>query len=259
MSRDILRQAITVATFIATVAINAAANIVPINDQQTGEISDRFEVYVIPAGYVFSIWSVIYLGLLAFTIYQALPGRRADPVLRSLGYLPALTGVLNTAWLLLWHYELFALTVPVMLLLLGTLIAIHLRLWERRDAVRGVPFWVIRVPFSIYLGWITVATIANIAQTSAALGFEGFGLPAPLIGAAVLVVGLAIAVTFVLRYRDIAYGLVIVWAYAGIVVKELDTLLVAVVAGGSAVLVGVSIAAAIVAGGGRPLPGSATR
>src|SRR5512137_2444645 len=96
--RDLARQIATVVAFVATVAVNSLANILPINGQTTGEISDRFAVLVVPAGYVFSIWSVIYLGLLAFTIYQALPSRRADPLLRRLGWLPALTGVLNVAW-----------------------------------------------------------------------------------------------------------------------------------------------------------------
>ena len=122
---DRRRQWATVVVFLGTVAVNAAANVLPINGQQTGAISDRFDVLVIPAGYVFSIWSVIYLLLAAFTVDQARPSRAADPTLRRLGWLPALTGVLNTGWLVLFHYEAFVLTVPVMVSLLVVLIAIN--------------------------------------------------------------------------------------------------------------------------------------
>jgi hypothetical protein len=237
MSSDRLRQITTVVVYVLTVAVNAAANALPINGQQTREISDRFEVFVVPAGYVFAIWGVIYLLLLAFTVYQAMPSRGEDPVLRSLGWLPALTGVLNTAWLLLFHYEVFVLTVPVMVALLVTLIVIHGRIWERRAVLEPLARWVVAIPFSIYLGWITVATIANVAQTLSALGFDGFGIQPEIIASVVLLLGLAIALTFVWRFRDAAYGLVIVWAYAGIVVKEADAALVPIVAGVGAIAV----------------------
>ena len=115
MRSDTLRQVATVLSFLLTMAINVAANALPINGQRTGEISDRFQVFVIPAGYVFSIWGLIYLLLAAFTVWQALPRNREDETLRSLGWLPALTGVLNATWVLLFQYEVFALTVPVMI------------------------------------------------------------------------------------------------------------------------------------------------
>jgi hypothetical protein len=230
MRSDTLRQAVTVLVFLVTMTVNVAANALPINGQLTAEISDRFRVFVIPAGYVFAIWGLIYLLLGAFTTWQALPRNREDGTLRALGWLPALTGVLNTSWVLLFQYEVFALTVPVMLALLGTLVAIHLRLWARRDALQGTSFWVVRVPFSVYLGWITIATIANVAQMLAALGFTGFGIDPALLASAVLVVGAGIGATFVARFRDAAYGLVLVWAYAGIVVKEQETVTVALTA-----------------------------
>ncbi len=237
MRSDSLRQLVTVLSFLVTLTVNAAANALPINGQTTASISDRFAVHVIPAGYVFAIWGVIYVLLAAFTTWQALPRNRTDATLRDIGWLPALSGVLNTVWLLLFQYEVFALTVPVMLALLVTLIAIHLRLWEHRDALHGTPYWTVRAPWSVYLGWITVATIANIAQAGAALGFDGFGIDPVLVAAAVLVVGLAIAARFVWRFKDAAYGLVIVWAYAGIVVKESGAAPVAVAAGLGALVV----------------------
>ncbi|HEY3334721.1 MAG TPA: TspO/MBR family protein [Candidatus Limnocylindrales bacterium] len=247
MRSDIRRRVATVLAFLLTLTINVAANAVPINGQRTAEISDRFHVYVIPAGYVFAIWGVIYLLLAAYTVWQALPRNRDDATLRSLGWLPAITGALNATWVLLFQYEVFALTIPVMLALLVTLIAIHLRLWERRDAIHGMAFWLVRVPFSVYLGWITIATIANIAQAGAALGIVAPAGASPIIAAAVLLLGLAIATRFVHRFRDAAYGLVIVWAYVGIVVKERDTPIVALVAAGGAIVVAALVVRAIAA------------
>lgn len=245
MSSDRARQILTVAIFVVTVAINAAANALPINGQLTAEISDRFRVFVIPAGYVFAIWGLIYLLLGAFTVDQARPSRAADPTLRRLGWMPALTGVLNTIWVLLFQYEVFILTVPVMVALLVTLIRINAITFADRARLRGVWAWTVRIPFSVYLGWITVATIANIAQTLSALGVDGFGVQPELIASVVLTVGIAIAATFVWRFADIAYGLVIVWAFVGIVVKESQTAIVPLVAGAGAVLIAGLVVATI--------------
>jgi hypothetical protein len=237
MDQDRRRQLATVVTFVITVVINALANALPINGQQTGAISDRFDVLVIPAGYVFSIWGLIYLLLAAFTLDQARPSRATDPTLRRLGWLPALTGVLNTTWLLLFQYELFVLTVPVMIALLITLIRINAITFADRGRLTGAARWTVRLPFSVYLGWITVATIANIAQTLDSVGFDAFGIEPTLVASVVLLVGIAIALTFVWRFSDVAYGAVIVWAYAGIAVKEMATPLVPIVAVLGAVIV----------------------
>jgi benzodiazapine receptor len=238
MDQDRRRQVVTLATYLVTVAVNGAANALPINGQTTASISDRFEVLVIPAGYVFAIWGLIYALLGAFSIDQARPSRAADPTLRRLGYLPAMTGALNTVWLLLFQYEVFVLTVPVMIGLLVSLIAINAVTFADRDHLAGPMRWTIRAPFSVYLGWITVATIANIAQTLKAIGFDGFGIDPPIVAGGVLVVGLAIAVTFVWRFADSVYGSVIVWAYVGIAVKESATTIVPVVSLAGATVVG---------------------
>ena len=245
MRSDIARQALTVLAFLATIALNAAATTIPLGGQATNVISDSFHVYVIPAGYVFAIWGLIYTLLGAFTVWQALPRNREDAVLRNLGWLPALSGVLNSVWIVLFQYRVFVLTVPVIVALLVTLIAIHFRLWAYRAAMRGRTYWLVRAPWSVYLGWITVATIANIAQTLASLGFEGFGIEPTVIAAGVLLLGIAIAARFVGRFGDAAYGWVIVWAYAGVAVKESATPLVAVTALAGALLVAALVVAAI--------------
>ena len=234
MSHDRRRQIATVATFALTIVINVAANAIPINGQTTAQISDQFHVYVIPAGYVFSIWSVIYLLLAAFTIDQARSSRSDDPTLRRLGWLPAIAGVLNTSWVLSFQYELFIVTVPLMVGLLVTLIWINAITFADRHRLTGVGRWTVRLPFSVYLGWITVATIANIAQTLQAVGVTVAPDLAPFIASAVLIIGLAIAVTYVRRFADVAYGAVIVWAYLGIAIEEASTPVVAITAAGGA-------------------------
>jgi hypothetical protein len=255
MRSDILRQLTLVVAFVFTFAMNIASNALPFNGQGPGEVSDRFSVFVVPAAYVFTIWGVIYSFLLAYTIWQALPRNRELPALRAIGYLPALAGLLNAVWLVLFQFEVWVAALAVMAGLLVTLIVIHQRLWAHRAGMSGRDTLLVRTPFSIYLGWITVATIANVAQTLAAIGFTGFGLPPEVLAAVVLLVGLAIAATFVTRYRDVAYGLVIVWAYAGIVVKEQDTALVAAAAGLGALVVAVLVVLSLARrGGGTQAP-----
>lgn len=225
MDRDLRRQVAIIITFVVTVAANASANILPLNGLRTGEISDRFAVFVTPANYVFAIWALIYVGQLAFTIHQARPSRRVDPLLRSLGYLPAVAAILNSLWLVLWHYEVFALTVPVMFALLATLATIALRIREAADP-RPEARWFIRVPFMVYFGWITVATIVNVAAMLSWAGFDGFGIPGETWAVAVLLVGVVIALATIRAFQDLAYALVVAWAYVGIAIKEADVTIV---------------------------------
>lgn len=255
MSRDLRRQIAVVVSFVIVLAINAGANAIPINGQLTAEISDRFSVFVIPAGYVFAIWGLIYLLLAVFTIDQARPSRATDPTLRRLGWLPVVAGALNATWVLLFQYEWFVLTVPIMIGLLVTLIAINAITFADRERLVGSARWTVRLPFSVYLGWITIATIANIAQTLQSVGVAVDPGIAPFVAAAVLVVGLAIALTFVWRFADVAYGLVVVWAYVGVAVKEAGTPVVAATALGGAIVIALLVIATLI---GRRPPRAAT-
>lgn len=230
MNKDKVRQWINVLAVIATIAVNGLANALPLNGQTTGEISDRFEVYFVPAGYVFSIWGLIYLGLLLFAVYQVLPGQRENPRLRRVGYLFPLSCVANVAWLFLWHYEYFVGTLVAMLALLGLLIAIYLRLGIGREVVPAAERWLVRVPFSIYLGWVTVATVANVTSLLDYLNWGGWGISEEIWAVIMLAAATAIAWAVGLTRGDIAYLLVIVWAFAGIAVKHSGTPLVAIAA-----------------------------
>ena len=218
--KDTLRQISVILTILATISVNGLANALPINGQNTGEISDRFEVYFVPAGYVFSIWGLIYLGLIAFAIFQALPSQRDNPRLRAAGWWVSLGGLANIAWIFLWHYEQFPLTLVAMLVLLATLIVTYLRLEIGRSAVSAAERWAVRLPFSIYLGWITVATVANVTSLLDFLQWDGFGIAPEIWMAIVLAAVLVIAALMNFTRRDVAYAAVILWALAGISVKH---------------------------------------
>src|SRR5512138_3929929 len=128
MSKDTLRQYANLLSVLLALTVNILASALPLNGQNTGEISDRFKVYFVPAGYVFSIWGLIYIGLIAYAVYQALPSQRENPRLRATGWWIALGGLANSAWIFLWHYNQFPLTLVAMLTLLVTLIVTYLRL-----------------------------------------------------------------------------------------------------------------------------------
>lgn len=220
MNKDLTRQILIVVAVVATIVVNGLANALPINGLQTGEISDSFPVYFTPAGYVFAIWGLIYLGLLAYAVYQALPGQRQSPRLRSIRTLFLVGSLANIAWILLWHYQFFPLTLVAMLVLLGTLIGIYLRLRIGRTSPPLVERLAVDLPFSIYLGWITVATIANVTALLSYWNWTGFGVSEEAWLVITLAVALVVATLVALTRRDVAYLLVLAWAFAGIGVKH---------------------------------------
>ena len=226
--RDIFRQAFVVLGTLAVIVVNALASALPLNGQTTGEISDRFDVYFVPAGYVFAIWGLIYLAMLAYTVYQALPGQRENPRLRRTGWLYVLSCAANIAWIFLWHWNYYAFTLIAMGALLLLLIAIYLLLGTGRTHVPPAETWLVRVPFSIYLGWITVATVANVTSLLEYLGWNGWGID-PVTWAVIMLVVAAIVASLVSITRgDIAYMAVILWAFAGIAVKHSTVLAIVV-------------------------------
>jgi hypothetical protein len=230
---------VNVAATLSVIIINVLANALPLNGLNTGEISDRFEVYFVPAGYVFSIWGLIYLALLAFTIYQLTP--HSVDTRDRIGYLYALSAVANIAWIFLWHYEVFPLTLIAMLVLLGSLIAIYLRLGIGARRPAAAERWTVNLAFSLYLGWITVATVANVTSLLDYLKWGGWGIAPEVWALIMLIVAAAVALAVSYTRGDITYIAVIVWAYIGIAVKHGATPIVAIPATVLATLVGLSL------------------
>ena len=192
--KDILRQIVVIISVLVTLVINSLAKTLPLNGQNTGQIPDRFNVYFVPAGTVFSIWELIYIGLIAYAIYQALPSQRENPRLRATGLWIALGGLANSAWIFLWHYNQFSLTLVAMLVLLATLILTYLHLGIGQTTVTLGEKWAVLQPLSIYLGWITVATVANISDVLDFLKWDRFGIVSGIWISIVLVAVLAIVI-----------------------------------------------------------------
>jgi translocator protein len=199
---------------ILMVLVNALANILPINRQTTGEISNKLDVLFTPAGYVFGIWGLIYFLLFIWTIRQFPSSRRDLPIYKNVTPLYVLSSALNIAWILLWHFEFFMLTVVVMIGLLVTLIRLY-------HVIKNVKtsFWNL-LPFSVYLGWTSVATIANIGYYLKHIGWNGFGLSDVAWTIIMLLVATLLALYFTYKNKDLIYPFVFVWAFIGIGVKN---------------------------------------
>mgnify|MGYP000920188152 CR=1 FL=1 len=123
-----VRQFVVILAALAMIVVNVLANALPINGQNTGEISDRFAIYFVPAGYVFSLWGLIYIGIIAYLIYPALPAQRNDARMEAIAGPFVLSSVANIVWIFLWHYNVFPATVLAMLVFLASLNVIYLRL-----------------------------------------------------------------------------------------------------------------------------------
>lgn len=216
---DRWRQSLVLITILATIAFNALANILPLMGRSTGDLSDAYPVPFTPAGYVFSIWGVIYLGLIVFGIWQARPRQAADPRLRAAAPWVVLSGAMNVGWLVFWHAERVVLsTLPIVGLLI-TLMVIYETLASGRDDGRWMR-WAARLPFGIYLGWLTVATAANLAVAGWALGWRGAPFGADVWALIVVGVAALIGVRVLQARGDVAYALVLVWAFVGIAVAN---------------------------------------
>ena len=230
---------INMLAFVVTVLVNAGANALPLNGRTAGEISDLLPSYFTPAGYTFSIWSLIYLSLLGYAVYQVLPAQWERPFQSKIGWLFVANCIANSGWIFAWHFGFYTLSVFIMIAILLTLIAIYVRL---RNGLPGqdvptVERYLVHFPFSLYLGWITVATIANIASVAAYLGWNGFGIAGPVWSAIMMSVAVVVAGILLFNRRDFAYAGVLVWALFGIRAAHADIPLIATVAVGAAVLI----------------------
>jgi hypothetical protein len=217
--KNIYRQIAIIVTTIITLTVNGLANALPLNGLTTGEISDAFETFFVPAGYVFSIWGLIYIGLIALTIFQALPAQRENPRLVQIGWWLVVGNLANAAWIFLWHYQLFALTLIAMLTLLISLLNIYVGIQKDRKGLSLAERLSVNLPISIYLGWISVAMIANVSDVLSYFNWGQFGLGAVTWMIIMLAVVSALAWAMSIRQRDAAYLAVLLWALAGIGVK----------------------------------------
>jgi translocator protein len=219
-NKIVILQAGNIIAFIVTLAINGLANTSIFGGKNTGQISDQYPTLITPAGYVFAIWGIIYALLAIFVIYQAMPSQRNNPYQKQISALFILSSVFNIIWILVWQYNYITASVIPMLALLGTLAVVYLRLGTGKTNAATKEKAYVRLPFSVYFAWITVATFADVA---AALSFAGWvtwtsaDVIWGLIAAAILLV---ITLMVIATRKDIAYGLVVIWALVGIGVKQ---------------------------------------
>ena len=206
------------------VAVNVLANALPINGLSTGEVSDSFPNLFAPAGITFSIWGLIYLLLAVYLFFHFTDSRdletKYNRVLNRINLLFIISSISNALWIFAWHYLKIGLSVLIMLILFASLMGIILTLNNLKLTKKEI-FW-LKVPFSVYFGWINIALIANITGFLVDSGWTGFGLSENLWTIIILLVGLIIGGTTIWRLRLRAYGAVFIWAYIGILIKHLS-------------------------------------
>lgn len=217
MSISIIQKLANIWAFIFTIIINALAGSTSlIGGRVTAEISDANFTLITPAGYTFSIWGIIYVLLGIFVVYQALPSQKHKEYHEKIGWLFVISSILNITWLYLWQYEQLIFSVFLMFMLLATLIAIYIRLNIGKSKDELIEKITVHLPFSTYLGWITIASIANVATTLVSINWDGFGINPETWALLIIIVALFLSLIVIVTRKDVAYGLVIVWAFVGI-------------------------------------------
>jgi hypothetical protein len=210
---------------LGVITVNALAVILPINNITTGELSDKYPNLFVPAGITFSIWGVIYILLILFIIYQFVVAFRKNSdergIFEKIGILFFLSCGFNIAWILVWHYEIVWLSLIIMILLLLSLIFIYVRLGTGKPGIKNYEKVFVNIPFSIYLGWITIATIANVTAYLVNINWDRFGISEQFWTVIVIAVGIIITYAILFTRNDIFYSLVVVWALVGILIKRI--------------------------------------
>ena len=209
-------------SFISVILINALANILPINGYNTGQISAFYPNYFVPAGFTFSIWGVIYLLLLTYTIaytYYVMQSAKfivVNKYLNKINPIFLLTCVLNIAWIFAWHYLQVELSFIIMLFFLTALCKIFVVANKSIDGLSQTQRFFLYTPFTIYLGWISVATIANLTALLVKLSWTGLGIEAIYWSSLMILIAIALALFFLFKYATIGFAIVIAWALWGI-------------------------------------------
>ena len=234
-----LAVVLNIVSLIFALAVNYLSVNLPLNDLTPREISDSFDIYFVPAGYAFSIWGLIYLGLIVFAVYQALPGQRKNKYLARIDVWFVVSNLANALWLVCFHYQRFILALVMMVILLVSLINIFLKLKIGKRKTDAVWKWLVETPFNIYLGWITVATIANVTQVLDYLNWNRFGIAPEIWFVIVIVVAVAISASMSFTRRVFEFPLVLIWAFVAIALKFPKVPVVNYAAWGGAIAVGV--------------------
>ncbi len=220
--KGLVLKLIVLIVFIGMVIVNALASLLPLNGMDTGAISDSYPDLFAPAGVTFAIWGLIYFLLLIFTVFQFFPAENqpAASRLKRVQIFFIISSLANIAWIFAWHWQQIGLSLIFMIVILLCLILTDRQVSKQPLTIKER--LCLKLPFSIYFGWISVATVANVTTFLVSIDWNGFGLPEGLLTSAVLIVATIIALLVVTTRMNWAYGAVFVWAYAGIIIKHLD-------------------------------------
>ena len=210
--RSIKIKSIWLIALVIMIAVNTLAIVLPINGMSTQMLSDLYPSPFTPAGFTFSIWSVIYSSLIVLAVYQALPKQSNHELLKKLDPILIVNFMLNGLWILLWHYGLLWLSVTVMVLILGSLVMAY----RAKLKHENTPNLIINFTISIYLGWISVASLANISVMQTHYGLDAFYFSADIWTMMKITIASILAIFFLTKFNDLVYSAVVIWAAFGI-------------------------------------------
>lgn len=199
--------------FAGMIVMNYLANALPLNNKTTGELSDSFPNLFVPAGLTFSIWGLIYILLLIYSVVQFTGSDKE--VISEINWLFGISCMLNALWIVCWHYGKLPLSLLVMLGLLITLIYVNI-------IIRNLSPGIIKASFGIYLGWICIATIANVTALLVHLDWNGFNISEETWTSIMIFTGVIIVSLTLFRLRNPFIGLSVIWAFIGIAIKRQD-------------------------------------
>lgn len=227
----------TLIAILATLLVNALSNFFPIAGLNIGEVANTIlaGVQITPANYAFAIWGLIYIGLIAYGVYQLGPAQRQDSTIQQVDRLLIVACMAQIAWVYLFTLQLFWPSVVAMGVILLSLIGAYLRLGIGQGRVSRDRQWFAHAPFSIYLGWISVASIVNVASALYSSGWNGWGLEATSWTVGMLIVGAIIGAIVAVQRADIAFTSVFIWAFVAIALRQVANSAIAATALGGAI------------------------
>jgi translocator protein len=215
-----IRQILVIIATLAVIFVNYLAGTGKINNLDPKEISDKYINFLTPAGYAFAIWGLIYLGLICFSFYQALPAQTLNARFQKIRPLYIASCAANIAWIYAWHYDQILISLGLMIAIFLTILLINRVLYIEPSKGTTAEIIFTRIPFGIYFGWITAATILNV---TIALIYMGVTLPANIsVMAACAVIGVATMLAIAVRrgFDNILYPLTVAWALIAIAIKQ---------------------------------------
>ena len=218
-SSSFIRAIVNLVAVLAAFGINVFANINPPNGLTIGGISNQLfgDILITPANYAFAIWGIIYLGLFSFAIYQVLPSQRNSILLQKLGCKIAIASLAQIVWVFAFLYRQFLLSLLLMLVILGALIAGYLAIKSQIKSLKQK--WFVAIPLSIYLGWISVATVVNVATVLKDINWDGWGIT-PQVWTVIMLLVVGVIGVIIALQKNLAFTGVYLWALIAIAIKN---------------------------------------